>query len=131
MIAWSHHEPSRWGLRESAFAADSPLEGDGFELSVPRRERSESLSGTGSVMEATKVRLEAVAYLPGTDGSNPFPSSEESAANLINRVFWTSPDRNNHDRPRYRLCHHGSPRLSYADCRGARAETAPVNYGRA
>jgi hypothetical protein len=30
-------------------------------------------------MEATKVRLEAVAYLPGTDGSNPFPSSGESA----------------------------------------------------
>ena len=29
-------------------------------------------------MEATKVRLEAVAYLPGTDGSNPFPSSGES-----------------------------------------------------
>jgi hypothetical protein len=28
-------------------------------------------------MEATKVRLEAVAYLPGTDGSNPFPSSGE------------------------------------------------------
>jgi hypothetical protein len=33
-------------------------------------------------MEATKVRLEAVAYLPGTDGSNPFPSSGESRANL-------------------------------------------------
>jgi hypothetical protein len=34
-------------------------------------------------MEATKVRLEAVAYLPGTDGSNPFLSSGESIANLI------------------------------------------------
>jgi hypothetical protein len=33
-------------------------------------------------MEATKVRLEAVAYPPGTDGSNPFPSSGESATNL-------------------------------------------------
>jgi hypothetical protein len=41
--------------------------------------RTESLSGTGSVMEATKVRLEAVAYLPGTDGSNPSPSTGESA----------------------------------------------------
>jgi hypothetical protein len=30
-------------------------------------------------MEATKVRLEAVAYLPGTDGSNPFPSTGESS----------------------------------------------------
>jgi hypothetical protein len=45
----------------------------------PRRERNESRSGTGTVTEATKVRLEAVAYLPGTDGSNPFPSSSESA----------------------------------------------------
>ena len=33
---------------------------DGFELPVPRRERSEALSGTGTVMEAIKVRLEAV-----------------------------------------------------------------------
>ena len=46
------------------FAMDSLLEGGGFELSVPRRERSEALSGTGTVMEVTKVRLEAVAYLP-------------------------------------------------------------------
>ena len=55
------------------------MEGNGFELSVPRRERNESRSGTGTVTEATKVRLEAVAYLPGTDGSNPFPSTGESA----------------------------------------------------
>src|SRR5271166_2910830 len=33
---------------------------------------------TGIVTYATKVRLEAEAYLPGTDGSNPFPSSGES-----------------------------------------------------
>ena len=45
----------------------------------PRRERQgESVSGTGTVMEATKTRLEAVASLPGTDGSNPFRSSGES-----------------------------------------------------
>jgi hypothetical protein len=59
------------------FALDSLLEGNGFELSVPRRESNESPSGTGTVTEATKVRLEAVAYLPGTDGSNPFPSTRE------------------------------------------------------
>ena len=64
------------------FAMDSPLEGNGFELSVPRRESNESHSGTGTVTEATKVRLEAVAYLPGTDSSNPFPSSGESCTNL-------------------------------------------------
>jgi hypothetical protein len=52
------------------FAPDSLLEGDGFQLSVPvakevnplrKRERSWSY----------KVRLEAVAYLPDTDSSNP------------------------------------------------------------
>ena len=66
----------RENLRNRWFA-DSPLEGTGFEPSVPRRERNESRSGTGTVTEATKVRLEAVAYLPGTDGSNPFPSGGE------------------------------------------------------
>jgi hypothetical protein len=34
-------------------------------------------------MQATKVRLEAVAYLPGTDGSNPFSSSGESQTNVF------------------------------------------------
>ena len=63
-------------------SVDSSLERNGFELSVPRRESNESHSGTGTITEATKVRLEAVAYLPGTDGSNPFPSSVESIANL-------------------------------------------------
>jgi hypothetical protein len=35
-----------------------------------------------TVTEATKVRPEAVAYLPGTDGSNPVPSTGESGTNL-------------------------------------------------
>jgi hypothetical protein len=66
------------GIRpKSQFAPDSPLEGTGFEPPVPRRERNESRSGTGTVTEATKIRREAVA--PGTDGSNPFPSTGESA----------------------------------------------------
>ena len=48
---------------DAQFAPDSSLEGTGFEPSVPRHERNESHSGTGTVTEATKVRLEAVAYL--------------------------------------------------------------------
>ena len=52
--------------------------GDWIQHSVPGRERGEAPSGLGTVTEATKVRLEAVAYLPRTDGSNPFPSSGES-----------------------------------------------------
>src|SRR3974377_344192 len=34
-----------------------------------------------AVTGATKVRLQAVAYLPGTDGSNLVPSSAESGGN--------------------------------------------------
>jgi len=58
----------------------------GFEPLVPRRERNESLRGTRTVKDATKVRLEAVAYLPGTDGPNPGPSSAESGTNRRRRV---------------------------------------------
>ena len=48
---------------------------------VPCREKNESRSGTGTetVTKVTKVRLEAVVYLPDTDGSKPSPSSRESA----------------------------------------------------
>jgi len=35
-----------------------------------------------AVTGATKVRLQAVAYLPGTDGSNLVPSTGDSVANL-------------------------------------------------
>jgi hypothetical protein len=60
---------------------DSLLERDGVELLVPCREKNESRSGTGTetVTKVTKVRLEAVVYLPDTDGSKPSPSSRESA----------------------------------------------------
>jgi hypothetical protein len=70
-----------FSLIASGFTAETDclLEGTGFEPSVPHRERNESRSETGTVTEATKVRLEVVA--PGTDGSNPVPSSSESSAN--------------------------------------------------
>src|SRR5215813_14166743 len=41
--------------------------------------------------ESPKVRLETVAYLSGTDGSNPFPSSGESANHRFRdrlSLFW-------------------------------------------
>jgi hypothetical protein len=44
---------SRFSSAFSAFNARSRR----VDLSVPRRERSESVSGTGTVMEATKIRL--------------------------------------------------------------------------
>jgi hypothetical protein len=49
-------------------------------------------SETGIATYATKVRLQAEAYLPGTNGSDPFPSSGESASRGI------SPLRGNHSR---------------------------------
>ena len=60
---------------------DSLPERDGVELLVPCRKKNESRSGTGTetVTKVTKVRLEAVVYLPDTDASKPSPSSRESA----------------------------------------------------
>ena len=41
-------------------------------------------------MEAKEIRLEAVASLPGTDSSNPVPSSGESSE-LSVPERWTDP----------------------------------------
>src|SRR5271165_1955226 len=60
---------------------------------------------TGIVTYATKVRLEAEAYLPGTDGSNPFPSSGESANHRFRRRFHGLDVRGSP--PRTALCMHG------------------------
>ena len=49
--------------------------GHGFEPSIPARWEMNPVRESEPSRRATKVRLEAVAYLPGTDGSNPFPSS--------------------------------------------------------
>src|SRR6202022_3061710 len=57
---------------------DCLLEGDGFELSVPRRERR-FLSGRGTVTGATRGDLERGPALRGTAVSNPVPFSSESA----------------------------------------------------
>jgi hypothetical protein len=62
------------------FAGDSPLEGDGFEPSVPAK-----FSGCPVDPRAFTFRNITGSLAPGTDGSNPSPSSEESCANLIPR----------------------------------------------
>src|SRR5258705_9273782 len=66
----------RLGLQRRQFTAetDSPLEGDGFEPSVPlvREEPRENSNETIS---------KSVVVQRGTDGSNPSPSSGESATN--------------------------------------------------
>jgi hypothetical protein len=53
--------------RKLRFAVDSPVEGDGFERSVPGE--------TGLLSKRERI-------CRGTEGSNPSPSSRESIANL-------------------------------------------------
>jgi hypothetical protein len=54
---------------------DSPLEGDGFELSVPGRETVKPSWETGLLSR----KRERICW--GTEGSNPSPSSAESTTN--------------------------------------------------
>jgi hypothetical protein len=76
---------------------DSPLEGTGFEPSVPRKALGVVLvlsrvradfSVRGDQAEATWALLEPLVVSCGTDGSNPVSSSGESGANL---TFGTNP----------------------------------------
>ena len=64
---------------EVRFATDSSLEGDGFEPSVPHEKQPFRLPpfGPRNSPSATKTG----SFVPGTDGSNPSPSSGESVAN--------------------------------------------------
>jgi hypothetical protein len=68
-----------WSRR---FAADSPLEGDGFEPSVPgAKEPVSGGEGDLRVIE-TEASHKKLFLLRGTDISNPSSSSGESCANL-------------------------------------------------
>jgi hypothetical protein len=62
----------------SRFVADSPLEGGGFEPSVPLAETSRSFRRNGKCRRGEKSRLES----GGPRVRIPCPSSEESVANL-------------------------------------------------
>ena len=62
------------------FAPDSPLEGDGFEPSVPHKKQPFLAAPVRSRNSPSATKTGS--FVPGTDGSNPSPSSGESAANL-------------------------------------------------
>src|ERR1700693_4012192 len=64
-------------VRKVRFARDSPLEGDGFEPSVPRQIRCRFHDGSPVSHEGLTVTR------PGTISSNSSPSSSESCANPI------------------------------------------------
>ncbi len=63
------------------FAADSPLEGDGFEPSVPHKKQPFLAAPVRSRNSPSATKTGS--FVPGTDGSNPSPSSGESGANLV------------------------------------------------
>jgi len=62
------------------FSCDSPLEGDGFEPSVPGTKEPVFVA-EGELRDRTGAAKKG-CFLCGTDGSNPSPSSGESCANL-------------------------------------------------
>jgi hypothetical protein len=65
---------------ESQFAPDSSLAGEGFEPSVPDRERAGPFGGMGTVTEATRGSLET-AHLTGDRGFESLSLTGESGAN--------------------------------------------------
>src|SRR6266446_9196481 len=68
----SESGPIRVGPQNRPAENDSPLEGDGFELSVPGRETVKPSWETGLLSR----KRERICW--GTEGSNPSPSSGES-----------------------------------------------------
>ena len=65
------------------FPADSALERDGFEPSVPHKRQPFLLPPFGPAIRFRQLKIGS--FVPGTDGSNPSPSTGESAANLTRR----------------------------------------------
>ena len=65
---------------EFRFAVDSPLEGDGFEPSVP--DTKEPIFSCRKRIAGPNGGSKKGCLLCGTDGSNPSLSSAESAGNL-------------------------------------------------
>jgi hypothetical protein len=68
------------------FVADSVLEGDGFEPSVPGTKEPVFVAEGELRIAGTNGAAKKGCFLRGTDGSNPSPSSGESAANPARRV---------------------------------------------
>jgi hypothetical protein len=67
-------------IEELTFARDSPLEGDGFEPSVPHKKTT--LFGCPRSVPQFAFRKKNRLFRAGTAGSNPSPSCRESIANL-------------------------------------------------
>ena len=66
--------------RGRQFAKDSMLERDGFEPLVPHKKQPFLAAPVRSRNSPSATKTGC--FVPGTDGSNPSPSSGESAANL-------------------------------------------------
>src|SRR6266436_6954266 len=66
------------------FSCDSPLEGDGFEPSVPHKKQPFLAAPVRSRNSPSATKTGS--FVPGTDGSNPSPSTGESSANLTSSI---------------------------------------------
>src|ERR1700720_3154388 len=73
------------------FAPDSLLEGDGFEPSVPHKKQPFLAAPVRSRNSPSATKTGS--FVPGTDGSNPSPSSGESSANLTSSIRASSLSR--------------------------------------
>ena len=71
----------RWLPPEARFVADSPLEGDGFEPSVPGTK--EPFFVAEGELRGPNGGSQKGCFLCGTEGSNPCTSRGESIANPI------------------------------------------------
>src|SRR5215470_10475456 len=93
--------------RRRRFVSDSALEGEGFELPVPRamqarlkakiaasaacRRRSSEAAVGGHQLRSKAKSRNRTPIARGTGSSNPFPSSGDSAANLSLHAFERPP----------------------------------------
>src|ERR1700724_2533396 len=65
-------------MEEVKFAYDSLLEGDGFEPSVPHKKQPFLAAPVRSRNSPSATKTGS--FVPGTDGSNPHPSSRQSVS---------------------------------------------------
>ena len=85
-VAFHLTRPRRWDHRHRwdsppriRFAPDSPVEGDGFEPSVPHKKQPSLAAPVRSRNSPSATKTGS--FVPGTDGSNPSPSTGESCPN--------------------------------------------------
>jgi hypothetical protein len=90
----SPRRPSMAFAPKIRFAPDSPLEGRGFEPSVPPQDKRRSRDNPFRLCGTSRSAGRPTRFARGTGSSNPPRSSAESAANFVfGREAWKGPRR--------------------------------------